>query len=383
MKRTVLLTFGRSFLSLACARVFAAAGYRVVAIDSVDFSLSRYSNSVDAFYRVQSPGENPNGYIDDLLAIVAKEHVDLLVPMWEDICHVAHAKERFPKNCTIFCPDFNTYHELLNKWTFQQLLSRLHIEHPKTVLVTKKEDLQNVDFKGTYALKPAYSRASQHIMKTTPGSSLPNIEIFPHNPWVAQEWIEGKSYCSYSVCRDGRVLAHALYPVRYTVDGHSCLSFQYVEHPGILEWVNNIVSKIGFTGQIAFDFIETKEGILHAIECNPRATSGLFLFQRNQGLDRAFFGAPEKMLTPNLNASRQIATGMAMFGWKKKSNYSKKISGFLRDFFTTPDVVLSKRDPLPFFMQPFIFTQIYWGSLKTGMSVPDFFIDDHIWDGNP
>jgi hypothetical protein len=383
MKKTVLLTFGRSFVSLVSARMFARAGYRVVVVDSVKFALCEYSNSVDVFYKVPSPSKDPSGYIRELLSIVDKENVDLLVPMWEDLCYVTAAKERFPKHCSVFCPDFDTYNQLLNKWTFQGLLEKLDFVHPETHLVSTISDLKSLPFTKPYALKPAYSRASQHIVKVVPGSVLPRIEILPHNPWVAQEWVEGKSFCTYSVCREGRVLAHAAYPVGYTVDGHSCLSYHYVDHPKILAWVQSFIEKIGYTGQVAFDFIENSNGVLHAIECNPRATSGLFLFKGMQGFDQVFFQAPEKVLSPPNNARRQIAIGMAMYGWKKKANYVKSLGNYFKDLFTTPDVVLSRRDPLPFLVQPYIFAKIFLGSRKEGLSVANYFIHDHNWDGTP
>lgn len=53
-----------------------------------------------------------------------------------------------------------------------------------------------------------------------------------------------------------------------------------------------------FTGQIAFDFIEESDGTIRAIECNPRATSGITLFDVTGDLPIAFFGVEQPVRFP-------------------------------------------------------------------------------------
>jgi hypothetical protein len=50
--------------------------------------------------------------------------------------------------------------------------------------------------------------------------------------YTAQEWVYGSRYCSYSVVRDGRLRALAIYPVKDTLDDSSCVYFESTEHPG-------------------------------------------------------------------------------------------------------------------------------------------------------
>lgn len=68
-----------------------------------------------------------------------------------------------------------------------------------------------------------------------------------------------------------------------------------MEHEEIYEWVRQFVQATGFSGQVGFDFIETEDGQLYAIECNPRATSGIHLFHPGDGLVRALI-APEGLV---------------------------------------------------------------------------------------
>ena len=58
----------------------------------------------------------------------------------------------------------------------------------------------------------------------------------------------GRPLLHLSICRDGKVFAHATYPVGYAIDGNSCLRFESVDHPGILDWITEFVADIGSPG---------------------------------------------------------------------------------------------------------------------------------------
>ena len=51
-----------------------------------------------------------------------------------------------------------------------------------------------------------------------------------------------------------------------------------------------LVAGTGYSGQISFDWIVGGDGCARAIECNPRATSGLHLFARDAALPAALMG---------------------------------------------------------------------------------------------
>ena len=97
------------------------------------------------------------------------------------------------------------------------------------------------------------------------------MKFDPANPWVAQEYISGQQYHTYSICHNGYITAHATYPSTFTAKRNTAIVFQHVDHPAIFKWVKTFVEKNQYTGQIGFDFIETQDGQLSALECNPRA----------------------------------------------------------------------------------------------------------------
>lgn len=383
MKHTpkkILITSGRSPVTLDLARQLHGAGHQVYIAETMSIHVCRFSNAVTKSFLVPSPRLNSEGFIQKLVEIAANEKIDLIVPIYEEILYLARAAHRFPKHCTIFAPSFDLLDQVHNKWLFIQKLLQLGMDAPKTYLITCAEDLKKLDRSKTYALKASYSRAALSLKKIGPNDPLPNIKIQPNNPWIAQEWLKGDGYCTYSVCQQGKVLAHGTYPVGYTVDGHGCVAFKSVDKANIREWVEKFVKETGFTGQIAFDFFELPNQKLYAIECNPRATSGAHLFDADDRLADAFFNVNTKPIYPKPGTHKQLTIGMLLYGWRKQACPNNSWTKFFKEVFVR-DVIFNPKDLLPLFAQPIIFGAIWLKSLKQKLTLPAFFMYDYEWNG--
>lgn len=381
--KRILITFARSFLALELARQLHQAGHKIFLADSTRCHVTRFSNAVQKSFKVPSPRFHSDDYIHALTTIVKHEKIDFILPVFEEISCLSKAKHLFPKHCELFCPSFELSNELHNKWSFQCKMKELGIDILKSYLVRTNADLEKVKFSTPYALKLCYSRSSQSVRKVFPNETIKNLSIDPHNPWIAQEWMEGNRFCTYTVCHQGKIYAHSIYPVHYAIDGYCCLTFQAIDHPGILHWIENFVGKTQFTGQIAFDFIESPQKKIYAIECNPRATSGLLLFDAQDRLDKALFKQNSGIIFPKEGVRRQIATGMLMYGWRGSSLPHNCLSGFVKDFCKTKDVVFDLKDLKPFLSSPFVFAGIFLKSRKHHLSIPAYFTYDHDWNGQP
>jgi predicted ATP-grasp superfamily ATP-dependent carboligase len=373
--KKVIITFGRSFHALELARLLNAAGHQIYLVDSIRTYVGRFSNAVKRCIKVPSPRFDHEGYIAALIDIVQREKIDLIIPIYEETTQLSHAIDRFPKSCQLFCPPFDLYQTLHNKWSFQCKLQELNIPTLKASLIESNEDLKHLDFTTPFAIKACYSRASNDVRKVFPNQPIQPIALEPHNPWIAQEWMEGNKFCTYSICHEGKVYAHATYPVKYAIDGNSCLIFENTTHPAILQWITDFVQKVGYTGQIAFDFIESASGQLYAIECNPRATSGLLLF------DKAFFKQNLTPLFPAPHARKQIATGMLLYGWRKSAIHNNSFLKFFKALCTTKDVVFRVSDLKPFLFEPLVFASLLKNSMRKKLPIPAYYTHDHDWNG--
>jgi hypothetical protein len=110
------------------------------------------------------------------------------------------------------------------------------------------------------------------------------------------------------------------------------------------------VENNNFTGQIAFDFIETPDGRLCALECNPRATSGVHLLASNPNFIEAFLNPNIICINPAKDRSSMFAIAMLFYGFigAFKKN---KLGNWFSTFFTSKDVIFDIKDPLPFLLQ--------------------------------
>lgn len=388
--KNILITFGRSFLSLELARQLKRAGHRVFVADSIPYHVTRYSNAIVKNFVVPSPRFGRQQYLEALLEIVIQEQIELILPVYEEISCLSSAHSLFPPTCKLFCPPFDLYDKLHNKWHFQGMLKEMGFLDVPSWLLQSPEELSKLSCNHPLAIKPCYSRASQKIKKILPNESELDLmqqqiasDVDIHNPWVAQQWLEGNKFCTYTICHEGTIYAHGTYPVHYAIDGNSCLTFEAIVHDAIYSWVSRFVKTLQFTGQIAFDFIETKEGKLYAIECNPRATSGLLLFCKKRNLAKALLKENQSVLHPLMGTCRQIAFGMMMYGWRASAIANNSWSRFFTKFIATKDVVFAADDPKPFFFNPWIFAHIWSNSRRLKLSVPAYFTYDHDWNGEP
>ncbi len=377
-KKRVLITNARTFIALDLARLFHLYGIEVFVADSLGYHICSHSNAIKKKFHVPSPRFESESYVEAVAEIVREYQIDLVLPVYEEIFYLAKGLRRFPKKCKILVPSFEILETLHNKYTFQQKLNSLGISIPKTHVIKSNEDLKNIPLEFPFILKPCYGRASQKIIKVNHAGDTPKTLIDSQQHWVAQEWLEGKKYCTYSICQDGKVNAHATYPVEYSIEGNSCLTFKSVEHPGVLKWVEKFARLENFSGQIGFDFIERSNGELFAIECNPRATSGLHLLSSEKRLIDIFFGEElDYVMKPKDQSIKQIGVAMLLYGW----NSSSSLMEFFKSFFSFKDVIFDRKDYLPFLFQPCLFGYYFLRSLKLKLNFPAMFTHDIDWNG--
>lgn len=382
-QKKILITSPRFFIALQLARQLNSNGHQIFTADSMNYHISRFSNAIHKNYCVPSPTLDLPGYFKSILNIVKTEKIDVIIPIFEEVAYLSKLSHLLPKTCTLFAPSFELYNELQNKWLFQCKLEKLGFDVLKKDLLSSKADLKNFSFDTPFALKACYSRASLKVKKVYPNDSLSDLLFEPHNPWLVQEWMNGNRFCTYGICHEGHLAAHTVYPVHYAIEGNNCITFESVEHPAILEWVKHFVKESNYTGQIAFDFIEAPNKKIYAIECNPRATNGILLFNKKDRLDLVFLEKNQQLIEPQKNRRRQLGFGMLMYGWKKDSLPNNTWMQFLKDFCTTRDVVFNPRDLKPLLFSPLVFTSLYIKGLKQGLPMLDIFIQDHGWNGEP
>ncbi len=311
----ILLTGGRAPATLDLARSFHAQGHRVVVAESLRHSLTAASRAVHATFLVPPPRQQPTAFVEALAEIIRKEKIGLLIPTCEEIFYVAMGRERLAGLCTVFTEAIERLRLLHDKGRFIETAQSLGLPVPETRRVESAADLRAAFARWPrLVLKPVYSRFAARTLILPPSSiAFDSLRASPTSPWVAQEYLAGQPICTYSVAHAGQLTAHTAYRSEFTAGQGATIHFQHIDHPATLAWVSQFVQAFGFTGQIAFDFIET-EGTVRAIECNPRATSGVHLLNAAPRFPTAFFDGGASCIFPPIQPAPMLASAMLLYG---------------------------------------------------------------------
>jgi len=212
------------------------------------------------------PRQQTAAFLEALKEIIIRDNIDLLIPTCEEVFYVGMGRSCLP--CKVFAESIEKLQTLHNKWSFALRASELGLSVPETFLVRTPDELLLAFTQWRkLILKPVYSRfATRTLIEPTIKQALSTMTFDFANQWVAQELIAGREICTYSVVQHGRLTAHAAYRADFTAGRGATIVFQPITHQATFDWVQRFVAAIGFTGQIAFDFIETPDGEVNALD---------------------------------------------------------------------------------------------------------------------
>ena len=95
-KKNILITAGRSWVTLDLARQLEQAGHKIYIADTSSSHVCRFSNATEKCFVVPSPRFEPAKFIDTLVDIVEKNKIDFLLPICEEIFYISKSLDRFP-----------------------------------------------------------------------------------------------------------------------------------------------------------------------------------------------------------------------------------------------------------------------------------------------
>lgn len=376
----VLILGARAPACLEWARAFAQAGWAVTVADSLGQPLSRFSRAAERFVRLPEPRHNPDAWVDALAKVIVQQRIDLLLPTCEEVFYLAHGLERLRPLCRVFTSDFALLHRLHHKGDFAAMTQGWAVAAPPTQVLRDISALQaRASEHDALVFKPAYSRfASQTLVRPTL-KQLAKVQPSAEAPWVAQRFVAGQEYCSFSVLVGGQLRAHASYRPRYRVGRGSGIYFDSCAPAPVRAFVEQFGNATGYTGQVGFDFIEDAEGRFHVLECNPRATSGVHLFddQRRQ-LVAALADEGPGVLQASLQP-RMIALAM----WLLAAPQRALQAGFWRDYRAARDVIVQGGDRGPLLAQVLSLAEIIARAATRRCGLLAASTADIEWNGQP
>ena len=373
----VLITGSRAPVAILLARSLHAAGAVVYTADSLRPNFGQNSRTVTEDFCVPSPRFASQDCITALARLAREKQLDAIIPTCEETFALAAGRTNLPPSVRLLCPDIEVLEKLHHKGRGIAFAASLGLATPETC--------GQADLTREGILKRTYSRFSSHVIPLR-GTRAQRQKAEAQKPpddegdgeWIWQEWILGKALCTYSLCHDGHVLAHAAYRTPYTV-GLGAGIFYAAEHGPVydvsLMAAQKLAAATHYTGSLSLDFIEEATGRLILIEINPRATMGLALLSHQPAFAACWKTllegdkAPEKVVPGT--GRRQLKAAMLLLG--RERNW--------RDVFTTPDVLADPSDPGPARAALRIYLSYAWQAKKKKLSTMAFSTHDIEWNG--
>lgn len=284
----VIITGARTPFALHMSRLFHAAGHDVLLTDSQLFSLGRFTRMKRKFVRTASCRFETEQYGMDILNLVEEWRAELVVPTCEEVFYLASLFERAGRSEMLFAPSLELLAQMHDKARFAEVANDLGAGAEQNFTITDRQSLEGFPHDPRdFVFKPVWSRFASRILISPDRAALSAIQPTPDAPWLAQTRAFGEEFCVYAVAHQGRLVACAPYRNLMRAGAGTAICYEAVEAPDIADFCARFAEKTGWHGQVSFDFIRTPEGRLVAIECNPRATSGLSLFHPDDGVVNA------------------------------------------------------------------------------------------------
>lgn len=298
----VLITGARAPVALDLARQFAAAGWQVHTADTLPAYATTASPAVHRHHTVPPPRSAPAAFAQALAAICHAHPIALVVPTCEEVFYLAHGRDRLPAGVRVACPPLPLLRSLHSKLEFIALAARAGLRVPASQAVTTLAQARAWAGSTPLVLKPEFSRFGVEVRLYPDGLPARAPELDGRR-WVAQHLLGGQEVCSYAVADSGRLLAHAAYRPAYRMARSASYYFDPVQLDDIGGQTAALVGALGYSGQIAFDWLVDAQGRATVIECNPRATSAIHLFAGSDALVQALSGQASACREPGTRAA--------------------------------------------------------------------------------
>ncbi|MCO6506051.1 MAG: ATP-grasp domain-containing protein [Snodgrassella sp.] len=392
----VLILGARSPAGLTWARMMAKAGYRVHIAESLGYPLGRFSKYTCTYTRLPSPKQQSKQWLEQLIQLLLREKIDTVIPNCEEVFYLASADALIQQAhpCQLFTSAMSLLTQLHHKGFFAQLTQNWPVTAPETILLTNQAEFtafkqQKFSADKQWVFKPAYSRFATRTLLCPKTIEYSQLQANPQQPWVAQQYIDGQEYCSYSIIRHGQLVAHSCYHPKYRVGQGAGIYFAPVQQIKIRQFVEHFAAQTHYHGQVGFDFIEDSAGRIYVLECNPRATSGIhFLEQLSQTVQTAIAhavmqadaGLPATQLEMDLlqPAMHNLVMLFTPQTWRF---FTQKT--FWHDYHRARDAVWQRQDMLPYLIQLIPTAEIVFRAMSLHIDFLAATTVDIEWDGAP
>lgn len=294
MRERVLITGARAPAALDLARNFTAAGFETHMADCVPSRMARWSRAVTGMHRYPPPRGNAAQFGAAVSALAARLEPVLIVPACEEVFHLAAVKAL---EAVLFAPPPGVLRRLHSKMMFAEDCAALGLPAPATWRVASVPELETFRAESReLVFKPEYSRFGTHALVGPDASGLSAVTPSVAVPWVVQRRVRGREVSFYAASVAGRLSAFSAYRSTWRFDGGAGYAFEALDANlarRLREMAETLARQLIPRGQFACDVMVDEAGSPWLLECNPRATSGVHMFDRSGELALGLIGRRE------------------------------------------------------------------------------------------
>jgi hypothetical protein len=379
---TILITGARAPVAQDLARACRATGMTVHLADSVMPWAARMLQPRFPIHRLPPPRQAFPAFRAALSTLVDATGADLILPTCEEIFWIAEAAQRDGHVARLFAPPPALLRRLHSKALFPQLARELGLDAPETHVVASRDDLGRVPIEpAALVLEPEFSRFGSHVKVAPNDAAIARIEPTSARRWVAQRRIIGEEISSWAAIRAGAVTAFAAYRPRWRHGRTAAYQLEAVDLPAVRRITDRIAEATAMSGHLSFDVLVDRDGRAWPVECNPRAVSGLHLFDASPGLGRAII-EDGPCLTPPAGRPRHLAPAMLLLGVPAALREGR-LGALLVDWRAGRDVIGRSGDRLALVGSLVDAARFAWTALRAGRSATAATTADIEWDGEP
>ncbi|WP_422347000.1 ATP-grasp domain-containing protein [Stenotrophomonas sp. DR009] len=381
MSGRVLILGGRAPVALDHARRFHLLGWHVQVADSIPCRLTGWSSAVAATHALRPARFDARGFVTDLNRIISTQRIDLVLPTCEEALHLAWHRAALPTSLHVAVDHFDTLAALHSKWEFLSIARQHGVPVPDSGQVRTLAEARDWAQGRAVVLKPEFSRFGVHVRLYPHGIPTDAVELPALGNWVVQAYLAGDELCSYAIAHRGRLLAHAIYRPTHRLRRSSSYYFEPVQRPALRDAIAAFVHGTCYSGQVSFDWIEAADGSACALECNPRATSGLHLFPSDVDLPGALLG-DGGLREPVSPRARMIAVLMATAGLQDALK-RRQPRAWCADWRRADDVIAvlgDRHPPLGSLLDLASYGRL---AVRQGCTLREAATRDIEWDGEP
>jgi hypothetical protein len=349
--------------------------------DCAPSQMAALSRSVANVHRFPSPRADFAAFATAAQALITELDPALVIPTCEEVFYFAALNE-----ARVFAPAPAVLRRLHSKFQFAEDVTALGLSAPRTTRVQSAgEMMARADDPDNLVLKPEFSRFGTQTLVGPTKDELERIAPSEQAPWVVQQRVRGVEVSFYAVSVNSRLVTFSAYRSPWKFDGGAGYAFEALPtglHDRLLEIATTLAAKLIPRGQFACDVIIDADEALWLLECNPRATSGVHLFDRSPALATAILEQADAPVLAANAAPKHVGPALWAFGLGDALKQSR-LREWRQRRAMSADVISAPNDRAPLAGALLDTMRLSVGGVLHGKSLTEMATADIEWNGEP